>query len=548
MTVSESHHTDSSANQSAGSRWSSRNLARDLTVCLGLGLMVAALFGRLMSYKLRHDELMFVPPAELLPGWQLYSDFFYNHVPYSAWYYFASARVFEGYGLLGSARIGVFLAWLILLAATGLATYRISRSGRLALFSVVALLTCETLLSQAGMAATNNLLPLAFAALGLGLFIAETRERDVSRTRLVLAGFCLSIAAGMKVSAFMFIPPVAIGAFFLPATLPFADRLRRVVTPLLIGGLIGALPLFWYMLSDPALFLSHIVKFHTGPHVAYWQANAASEPGLALGLTNKVQMAYSVWLAGSGLVMTMVLFYLTWSAIHEPRDKVTGHQQGWGQIAVVLGVLALTAVMSFVPTPSFPQYFIQPLVCLPILIALSYRLLPKSQGYNAGLVMAAGIIVMIVLGLPRLGPGVLALKEPQKFTSARIAKDAETMRAFLAESSAGNGPVATLVPLYPLEAGLPVYPEFATGPFAFRIAPYTSPELASRYRMIDAGSVAALLDELPPAAFLLGYYPELEQPLFRYAKENGYRKADISSLDNRYGQGVVYFKKEEASK
>ncbi|MEX0317262.1 MAG: hypothetical protein AB3N21_04905 [Ruegeria sp.] len=516
-------------------------------VALMLGLLAAAIYGRMMSFGLRRDEMMFVTPAELLGQWQLYRDFFYNHVPNSAWFFRGFHLLFEDQGLLGSARLGVFFAWLLLVSGLGWVTYRISHSVVLGLFFPVALMACEPLLTQAGMAATNNLLPLPFAVLGLGLFISETLGNRPRKIMLVIAGICLSIAAGMKVSAIMFIPPIAIGAFFLPREMSSEYRINKVVVPLVLGGLIGAVPLFWYLGADPQLFLAHVVKFHTGPHVEYWQANAAFEPGLAMGLAGKVQLAYGAWLSGVGLVMTMVLFFLIWVALRDTSSGDVLEESYRGQILVVLGVLALTAGMSLVPTPGFPQYYIQPLVCLPILCAIVYRRLLHVHRREVMPIFGAGLLVLVLLGLPRLAPGLLALTEPGKFTTAKVARGGEALRQVLAENGNSVGPVATLFPLYPLEAGLPVYGEFATGPFAYRIAPFTNPVLANEYQMVGEDGLTALFDTNPPSAFLLGYDLVLEAPLQRYAEANGYQPVEVAGLKNRYGQGIVYMKNPEVS-
>ena len=54
----------------------------------------AVLFGeknllalRVMNYEMRRDEHLYVPPISLLDSHQLYADFFYNHVPGSAWFF-----------------------------------------------------------------------------------------------------------------------------------------------------------------------------------------------------------------------------------------------------------------------------------------------------------------------------------------------------------------------------------------------------------------------------------------------------------------------------
>lgn len=542
MSVLQSNQLAAAVDQAshAGHRQKWLRLAVSVASVAGVALLLGALYGRLMTFGLRRDEMMFVPPAQYMPDWQLYQDVFFNHVPNVAWFFHSMHIVFGDQGLLGAARIGVFLLWVLLILAIVWTTLRISRSWLLALFSAVAILAADPLLGQAGMAATNNLLPLPFAVLGLGLFVVETMEQRPRSSLIFVAGMCLSLAAGSKVSAVVFIPPVALAAFLLPARISLRTRLTGTVLPLAAGGLVGALPVFWYLLDDPQLFLAHVLSFHTGPHIAYWTANAASEPGLAMGLGGKLQLAFGAWLAGGSLILATVLVYLFWMSLRAGHKGERQDGKCLGQIVVVLAVTALAAVLSFVPTPGFPQYYIQPLVCLPILGALLYRQIGTRDRQQVVPVLCASMFVMLVITLPRLMPGLASLAKPDDFTSARLVRGGQELQQALASHNVPEGPVATFMPLYPMEAGLDIYPEFASGQFAYRIAPYTDAELAAFYRMVGADGLGDLFGKQPPAAILIGYDPDLEAPMLEYVRANNYLEVPVAELSNRYGEGRLF--------
>lgn len=518
-----------------------------IALFIGLAVLLAAVYGRLMGYGLRRDEMMFVPPARLLDDLTLYQDIFYNHVPYSAWYFRGFDLIFGAGGLLFSARMGIFAAWLMLAGVTSWLTLRLSGSTRLSLFSAIAVLTCHPLMNEPGMAASNNLLQLPFALAGLGFFLIELNERRLRTTRLFASGLCLSIAAGMKVSAVAFIPPVAIAAFLLPAALPFKLRVRRVALPILIGGLVGALPLFILLLSDPQLFLAHIVKFHTGPHVAYWEVNRLTEPGLALGLGAKAQLAYGIWLEGVPLIIGFVILCFGWMAFTGPAAQHSADQHAIGPVLVTLGALLTTAMMSFLPTPGFSQYYIAPLVVLPILAALMFARVPWTKHDYTRPVLAAASLLCVLTALPWLAPDLRTTLGVSTSTPQRMHTGGRALAATMTEQGIVNGKVATFLPIYPLEAGLDVYPELATGQFAYRIAEHTDPDLAKHYVMAGADQIASVFDREPPAAFLLGYEPTLEAPLLNYAKAHGYREISVDGLNNRYGEGRVFLQPGEIS-
>jgi hypothetical protein len=105
-----------------------------------------------------------------------------------------------------------------------------------------------------------------------------------------------------------------------------------------------------------------------------------------------------------------------------------------------------------------------------------------------------------------------------------------------------EGKVATLAPIYPLEAELPVYPEFATGQFAYRIAQYTDADLARYYTTTSPTEIEALFRDDPPAALLVGFEPALEAPMVRFAEENGYQRIEDLGLTDRYGKGILYLR------
>ena len=518
-----------------------------IAVVIGFAVLLAAVYGRLMGYGLRRDEMMFVPPARLLGELSLYQDVFYNHVPYSAWYFRGFDLIFGAGGLLFSARMGIFAAWLLLVGVTSWITLRLSNSVRLSLFSAVAILTCHPLMNEPGMAASNNLLQLPFALAGLGFFLIELKEQRLRVSRLFASGVCLSLAAGMKVSAIAFIPPVAIAAFLLPAALPFAVRVRRVALPILLGGLVGALPLFILLLSDPQLFLAHIVKFHSGPHVAYWEVNRLTEPGLALGLGAKAQLAYGTWLNGVPLIVGFVVLCFGWMAVTESTSFDDTEQSAFGPVLVVLGTLLTTAMMSFLPTPGFSQHYIAPLVVLPILAALMFARVPWSKHDYTRPVLAAASLLCVLTALPWLTPELRTTLGVGASTPQRMNAGGNALAATMTEHGIVNGKVATFLPIYPLEAGLDVYPELATGQFAYRIAPHTEPELAQHYVMAGPEQITSLFDTEPPAALLLGYEPKLEKPLLDYAIAHGYREVSVNGLNNRYGEGRVFLQPGEIS-
>lgn len=499
-------------------------------------LLGAALYGRIMGFDLRRDEFMFVPPAATMHDWPLYSAQFYNHVPYSAWLFRAVHLALPGLDLLTSARLTVFLGWLLLLGAAFWTGLRLAGSAVAGVFLAAIFLGSETLLAQAGMAATNNLLPLPFILIGLTLFAAGHLSGRSPFGVYVLAGLSLSVAAGMKASAIAFVPAIVVACFLLPRAVPLAERARLTALPVALGGLLGALPLFWLAATEPTFF-DHLLRYHGGPHIAFWQANAASEPGLAMNMPAKTQMAQTVWLAGGAILALFVTAMAGGARSAQDIPLRSGDSARAAQAALAVGAAMLTAaVLAFVPTPAFPQYFIPPLAGLPVLAALAIRSLPAGTRQILLRALPAGIVLMLAVALPRLAVGLTDLRHPDRLTPARLGQGA----AALAQLVVPGGTVATLSPLYPLQAGLSIYPEFATGPFVWRVADHITPELRASYVRAGPQDLPQLFADPRPAAILTGFDAMLEAPLEAWARANGYLPQPIPEITDRYGTGTLW--------
>ena len=146
------------------------------------------------------------------------------------------------------------------------------------------------------------------------------------------------------------------------------------------------------------------------------------------------------------------------------------------------------------------------------------RGLSPTHGANAQPALVAATIVVLAMVAPRLVQHLGTVIHPERWTVMRVHADGVAMAERLAAAGV-SGKVATLSPVYPLEGGLAVYPELATGPFAYRTADITPPDIAAFYRMTSPTRVAALFDADPPAALLLGFDAALEEPMLAYAKK-----------------------------
>ncbi|WP_018185278.1 hypothetical protein [Kaistia granuli] len=513
-----------------------------LGVAILSGLIFAALAFRILNYDLRKDEQLYVPPIRLLETQEMYRDFFYNHTPGSAWLFYGLGKLTGSDHLLLTGRLGVLLGWVALIVVIGGISYALTQS-RLASWCIVLLgVTNELFLTQPGMTATNNLLPLPFSLLGLGLFILGVRDERPRPLLYAGAGFFLSLAVCFKVSAVAFIPPVVIAAFLLPRALGIKERVLRVVTPLAIGGIVGGLPVLYYLATDRQRFLAHVLGYHTGPHVQYMRMPGMADDRAAMSLAGKLALAQEIWFSAGVAVALVALVTLVITALRDaPNVGTVTRRLSSGPISVVFGALVFSAVLSFVPTPGFPQYFGPPLVCIPLALAVVFASLGAEQRQQVTPILLAATAIALVIAAPRFGQYLGRVSHPGRWTVMRVHDAGVAIADRMAEAGA-HGKVATLAPIYPLEGGLEVYPELSTGPFAYRTGDITPPALAAQYKMTSPTHIGALLASEPPAALLLGFAPGLEAPMRAFAEANGYAPAKDFVIEDRYGDAVLYLR------
>lgn len=509
--------------------------------CAGAVVAAAGLFARLMNYEMRRDEQLYVSPAALLDGQRLYHDFFYNHVPGSAWLYHATDALFGDGGLLFSARLTVFLIWVLFGAAAAYFTWRLSRSAAAAAAAAVFVVANDFLLGVVGATATNNFLPLPFAFAGLCLFALGVRGEDVlgpgaprngaNALTIFIAGVMFSIALAMKVSAIAFVAPVAVASFVLPGRVSLSARLRTVVLPLAAGGLVGAAPVIVEFLRSPDIFLAHVTQYHTGPHIAFYEGRTAIDDDVVMGFGAKALLAHQIWFGGVNLLLALAAL-IGFAGLGVKRGS------GRGLPALAIAVAASVAIFGFAPTPSFPQYFAPLTVALLFALAVVYQQAQSDLRTFQSIALIVIAALAVVVGAPRLAQHAPKLASPGKWTVTRTHAAGEAIAAAMAQAGV-QGKVLTLLPIYPLEGGLSVYPEFATGQFVYRTGDLTDPALLAKYRTTSPSKIAAFLENDPPAAMLLGFEPELEAPMAEFALRKGYRRIEGLNVEDRYGEGYL---------
>lgn len=482
-----------------------------------LALLLACLLGRMMAMPLGRDENLFVTVAALSGSADIYRDLGYNHLPLLPWllgglyWITGTAR----YLLMG--RLLVFAGWIAAVCALWF-NARVSRAGTWGFLAPAILLVCNVLLLGApGMLATNNFLPIPFAFFAVGFLIWGLDREQPSALCCLMAGILATGAIALKVNYIFLAPFLALATVLAPAARPVGRRLLLGTLPLALGGLFAGLPVLLTMASDPQAFFAHTLRYFTQVQPAYW---AVSTEPKVMTLAQKVLLAEDIWtanatlLALAGIVILAALPFVR-SGVQAGIDTILA----W-PVVLVAALAAMGFVIAFVPSPSFPQYFVPPIPFLLLLLLLLRARTAPIDRPAADAVLMALVLVALLCAASRLGPGLPSLARPARWETVSLHRDA---RALAREAGfSGGETAATLSPAMALEAGFTVPHEFAAGQFVYRVGDLIAPADRPYYTTTSPARLVAFLDAAPPPAILVNGDEPLEQALADYARAHGY--------------------------
>jgi hypothetical protein len=482
-----------------------------------------AVFARIMTYPLQHDEQFYVPAGILFSFDGLYSGLGFSHFPnlpmLLSLLYGVSGT--DQYVLTG--RLLIALAWL----GAAIALFMLGRGqgrGAIAAVTMIALLIFNpALLDATGMTVTNNFIAVPFALAALVAFLKATDRPEPSAWLAMLCGLLLALTAGFKANYVIIIPPFVIAALLVPRSIGIGRRIARLVLPLFVGGVIGGLPVLYFLLSDPSGFIAHAYSFHRGPQLSFWAAYADTGDPKVIGLRDKLLLAYQIWFAGTSMITFLLLAYLGVLRAGQLRAAERRDIEGLWPVLLVAAVALGAALAGFVPTPSFPQYYTAPIPFAIALVGLLYAKLDAARRAAARPLLMCAIGLSAVVGGPMLLTGLPRLLAPAGWTGPRVHHDAERIARLIRENGGGYGPVATLAPVHALEGGLTIYPHFAMGPFVYRAAEWIPADERRYYdNLASPPTTQQLLRRIPPAAIITGFEGPLEQPFVAFARAGGY--------------------------
>lgn len=485
----------------------------DWLLLAGAASVLMLVIARTMVFPMQRDEDFYVAAGVLFSA-NLYDATGYSHLPNLPLLLSAAYRLLGTTSYLLVGRIILALGWI---AAAG-ALWRIGRdvaASRSATVMLMAgLLLNPAFLDQTGMAVTNNFLPVPLILWGLWalLRIGEGQPRPLLA---LAAGLLMGTAAGMKANYAVVVAPALIGALAMPRGWTIRERLILLALPLAAGALIGVAPTLWFLARDPQGFLVHAISFHRGPQLGYWTHLAVGEMP-AMGAKAKALLANRIWFGGTTLVLVAVLIA---AALSVPPRRLAEPR-----ILVVALTAVVAALISWLPTPAFPQYFTLPIPFLLVLLALLVAAVPARARAAVAMSCLAGCAATALAGAPPLLLGVLPAMRLGGWTGVAVHDDALRLTGLVGS----GGRVATLGPVVALEGRLIPFRDFAMGPFVYRALDFVPGDDRGHYAAAASpATLAAVFPRMRPDAVITGFDPALDPAFDRLARGFGYRAVTI---------------------
>lgn len=497
-----------------------------------LALAAPLLIQTALEREITRDEHQFVAAATLLAreGRLPFRDYPYFHVPFQVPVQalliklganpLAGARhcsLALGLGCLGLVFWGAwrYLAglppWLGLGLAAALAVW----------------LTHHPLFLYALGRAWNHDLAM-FLALAAFLVLGPALGRPRPGRPLLASGLLLGLAAGTRLSWAPVVFPMLVAVYWLGPP-PGRPRSWRLGLPFLAGLALAGLPLLPLALTSwddlvfgvlvyPSQLTTQFWAQHNYARAMDWAGKLAFLRGQVLPIPGDYSLfgtyAHTGLLAAATLLLALPLNLLA----------LVRKNTAWRQSGLVLLLLPVVFLGAMLPTPNMYQYYYQPVPWCLLALALALGALPELAparlgrpwlwaplGLLAVYALAHGGYHLVHAGQAGWGPGWKAGPSDAQAVGRAMARQV------------GAGRVLTLTPTFPLEGGLTIYPELASGPFAFRVAHLLSPEERRARRMVAPADLEAFLAPQPPAAILSGLERDLDHHLTDYAQAHGFQ-------------------------
>jgi hypothetical protein len=473
-------------------------------------------FARSIDIGLNHDEHQFIVPGALLARHGLipFRDYPIFHLPNLTFVYALLDRL-SSFVVLTNRTFSVLCATATMAIVAGVAACNGSRWSRIFPALLLLMVFCDPLFAFSSGKTWNHDLGSFFVVASV-LCVAGNYSRQ-SLLLALLGGIFVGLATGTRLT----FAPVAVPICFAPLFFVSRSATRwRLVVVTAAGVALAMLPSIWLYTLSPDKFWFDNFQF---PRLRLLDAND-TRAHKTIALWRKFRFFGKYIIRASWPIFAAYLLVGIRPAIQWWRDRSPELFPN----ALLASVLPFVLLGCFTPSRYQSQHFYAFIPLLALGVAYAARRdvgATRSSIYRVALVLLAGLSASLDIYSTEKGgyAWMGELRRPERWFPIRAHDLGAEIR-----KQVSHGKVLTLAPTLPIEAGLDVYPEFANGPFAWRLAHLLGDRQRAHFQIVAPADLESFLAKDPPAAVLTGFEKDdIEEPIRAYAERHGYRRVNL---------------------
>jgi hypothetical protein len=292
--------------------------------------------------------------------------------------------------------------------------------------------------------------------------------------------------------------------------------------------------IYIYCKTPTDIFLFDNLGYHQANTL--WRILTGWPDGITL--PGKIEFIWKELAYPSNLLLVLALLIVMAGIIRNNSDgKWNLKQFAERDWFTCIMMAVLITIVSLTPRPLFSSYLAMPIPYVIIIITFGYSKLQSADKRPFAIFFLCVLLLTGVFDGVRLFRYLPRLPFTDKWTDSRVARIGNEIRNHIGADRTDDAHIATLAPLYALEACLPSYREFATGSFLYRVGDLLTDEQRRLYNGLSMSSLESFLDVKSPAAILVGYEGELDEPFIDYATKHDYTMVKLKSTD-----GILYIR------
>ncbi|MGA2110706.1 MAG: hypothetical protein ABSG98_00990 [Anaerolineales bacterium] len=349
------------------------------------------------------------------------------------------------------------------------------------------------------------------------VLIAPTAGPYRSKGRVFLSGLFLGLATGSRLTFALALVPLLGLSLFLAKDKSVLGRLAQAGIAL-AGFAVALLPLAVLAALAARQFLWDNLTFRSLDTLYQFQNG-----GWAVVMTRHVKLRYLVTAIFGDPRNVLLFLGLAGAAVlvlwNEWRSRRRISRGLWTAVAF-LPFLVLGALL---PNPLWYEYFFtfMPTAAMGLVAGLAALSSSRCMRWAVFAFLTAASILGVVGSFPQYRQAS-ALLHPSSWVPVVYHE-----QGLAIAKAKAPGPILTLTPIFPLEGGVPIYPQLVTGPFAWRVGDFASPSTRRKIGLVSPADFEEVIRQDPPGGILVGGETTLEAPLVQYAKTHSYRPTDL---------------------